>query len=110
MRGRPRTWPTSSSAERRGGATSLRGKNAVVHSRVLRTVHGPSGWGIVGRIVGEGGGARKRWLMLPAREKSLAAVGREGLYRRRRWAVPTLRCSRRRSWVRLLLHLCHADH
>src|SRR3954469_23976861 len=39
MRGSERMWDRSSSAERRGESTALRVKNAVVHSRIRRTVH-----------------------------------------------------------------------
>src|SRR5258706_16110620 len=54
MRGTPRTWASRSSAESRGASTPLRVKNAPVHSRVLRTVHGPSGCAIVWAILKDG--------------------------------------------------------
>src|SRR5256885_13687962 len=54
MRGTPRTWARRSSAESRGASTPLRVKNAPVHSRVLRTVHGPSGCAIVWAILKDG--------------------------------------------------------
>src|SRR4051794_7368616 len=54
MRGTPSTWARRSSDASRGASICLRVKNPVVHSSVLRTVHGPSGCAIVGRIIREG--------------------------------------------------------
>src|SRR5258706_14866168 len=54
MRGMPRTCASSNSAESRGASIPLRVKKAVVHSKVFRTVHGPSGCAIVWAILKDG--------------------------------------------------------